>query len=173
MTNRIPFEEVPVETLKYGRPCKARQHAGPDGQGIRKITSGDCLACRYNLPDGPFEHSFEGAANMTKHKIYATKEEAMKAHIARVRAWQAKNPEKFKAYQQKYELTERRKEHHRKWYADLSPEAKQEVLAYQRAYSKEKYAAMTPAEKREFLDNQKVVALRRKAEKEAQNVNTI
>jgi hypothetical protein len=170
---KVKFEDVPGESLRYGSPCKKNGHAGPDGRNVRRMSDGWCLACTKKEPAGPFTKLFEGVNDVCQHKIYATREEAYAAHVARVRAWQLKNPEKFKAYQQKYELTERRKEHHRKWYADLSPEAKQEVLAYQRAYSKEKYAAMTPEEKRVFLDGQKAAVLRRKAEKEAQNVNTI
>ena len=161
--SKTSFENTPIEILRYGKTCKPHQHVGPNGKNIRRIKDGHCLACEKELPDGAFEHVFEGVTKDIGK--YASKEEAYEAHKKRVMKWQKENPDKFKGYVRKYELTDARKESHHRWYTEMPPEQKEELLANQRKRNKDTYWALTPEERRAVLDNQAAARRRRIAEK--------
>ena len=95
------FNEADETTLKFARPCK-HGHKGPDDQGVRQIRKDGtttCLACRYNLPPGPFTHQFNKDI-VEAAPIFLTKEESRQRHIQQVMDYHRRNPDKLKKWQQ-------------------------------------------------------------------------
>ena len=89
------FENYDTSRLKYCRICK-NDHCQPDGQNVRP-KRGACLACLYELPPGPYEHTFVGieAPKILRPKA-RTKEESRLAHIEQQKKWNKKNKEKVR-----------------------------------------------------------------------------
>jgi len=122
---KTPFENVNPATLRFAKPCKWGHH-GPDGQGVRKI-KGDCLACLYEFPDGPFSHQF---TDLQPAPVHRTPEEARQAHIQQVIAYQKRNPEKHKETQKKYNSRPEIKERYAKRSKEYYLENREKVIEY-------------------------------------------
>ncbi len=138
MAKKIKFEDVDVKLLKFMKPCK-HGHQDPLGRNIGFIRGG-CVACRKHYPEGPFEHIIEGIEGSPPTK--RTKEESDAAHILQVMAWNKRNKEKRKGYQNRYNKKPERKEllaaRAHDTYINLTPEEKKKRnrISYERHLKK-------------------------------------
>lgn len=102
---KIKFEELNPSDLKFARPCK-HGHVGPDNQGVRfrsvkgTYHAGECVACAFKLPPGPFGHQFTG--DIEPGRVFLTEEESRLRHIQQVMDYQKRKPEGQRIRQQRY-----------------------------------------------------------------------
>lgn len=167
----VPWDQVPVDSLRLGRACKQQQHHDAQGQNMRFVSSGHCAACRYKFPPGLFEHTFENVQQNknTLRRKYHTKEEARAAHIKRQMIWNKNNPEKYRAAQIAYSQRASTRDKRRNMYRDLPEEKKQVVRDRQTAY----YRNMSEERKQEVRTMARLRYHERKAELRAAAEKTL
>lgn len=136
---KLIFEKLDPTTLRWGKPCK-HGHCGPNGKSVRTKRYGMCMACKCELPPGPY--TFDHGPLVSD---IGTKEQYndIELHKKRVKEWREQNKEKYKEIQNRYRDKEDVKEKYR-IKAKLKYEAnKEEAKRKQREYYAKRKEART------------------------------
>lgn len=153
------FEDVDPTLLRYSKACK-EGHCDSQGRGARLVKSGVCLACRYDLPDGPYSHNFGDKVAPKKSWKKFTDEEGKARHIKRVMQWQKDNRDKVKPVQQKYNAKEEVKQRSRDAYQAKKAAKQKRQREY---YQANKDAILARQQELYYEKNKDIILARQRA----------
>jgi hypothetical protein len=151
------FQDRNLTNCRLGNKCK-KGHIGSNGYNLRHI-HGQCQACQFKLPDGPYTEVFENVP-LYEYAVsfYNNDEERRVAHIQRVIEWRKKNKDKVNEWQRNY---------------DNKPEVKERNRIKRHNEHKAKMEAMTEEEQNTWHHKRYIrrveLEMQRKAE-EAENI---
>lgn len=122
------IDQVPGNDLKQKKHC-SHGHQMPDGNVVTLKTTGVCIGCYFNVPDGPLNYQFEGYEPLKlPESKYKTVGEKRRARSLASMRWTKKNQDKRHEYQNRYnskeEIKEKYRAYHNGRYNELREKAK-------------------------------------------------